>query len=118
MKYIKQFLIIITISFIGELLNKAIPLPVPASVYGMLLMFFCLHFKIFSVSSVKEVSSFLIDIMPVLFIPTAVGLMVSWDLLQQMLPAIILSVLATIVVMAVSGIVTQYIIRKNKEDIK
>ena len=38
MKYIPQFLYILSFSFIGEILQKAIPLPIPASIYGMVLM--------------------------------------------------------------------------------
>ena len=37
MKYIHQFLIIMAISFIGELLSL-LPLPVPASVYGLFIL--------------------------------------------------------------------------------
>lgn len=36
MKYIKQLLIILIISCIGELLNFFIPLPIPGSIYGMI----------------------------------------------------------------------------------
>ena len=47
MKFLKQFTIILIVSFIGEILNHLIPLPVPASIYGLVIMFACLKFKIF-----------------------------------------------------------------------
>ena len=78
MKYLKQFLIILVISLIGEILNKLLPLPVPASIYGMVILFAGLLSGIIKLESVKEAGSFLIEIMPVMFIPAGVGLMSSW----------------------------------------
>ena len=72
MKYLKQFLIILVISLIGELLNKLLPLPVPASIYGMVILFIGLLSGVIKLSSVKEAGSFLIEIMPVMFIPAGV----------------------------------------------
>ena len=66
MKYLKQFLIILTISFIGEILNKYIPLPVPASIYGIVIMLLCLLLKIIKLEQVKDAADFLIAIMPVM----------------------------------------------------
>ena len=62
MKYIKQFVIIIAISFIGELLNKLIPLPIPASIYGLVIMFTALKTKIIPLSSIKETGNFFYSI--------------------------------------------------------
>ena len=75
MKYLKQFLIILVISLIGELLNKLLPLPVPASIYGMVILFIGLLSGVIKLSSVKEAGSFLIEIMPVMFIPAGVVIM-------------------------------------------
>ena len=83
MKYIKQFGIILTISFIGELLNKAIPLPIPASIYGMLILFVSLCSGVLKLSHVKETGKFLIAIMPLMFIAPAVGLIDSWNKMQE-----------------------------------
>ena len=74
MKYIHQFLIIMLISFVGELLSF-LPLPIPASVYGLLIMLVGLYTKIIPLSAIEDVADWLILIMPVLFVPSAVGLM-------------------------------------------
>ena len=66
MKYLKQFLIILAISFIGEILKYIVPLPIPASIYGMVIMFICLQTKILKLDDVKSVGKFLIEIMPVI----------------------------------------------------
>lgn len=120
MKYIIQFEIILAISLIGELLNRVIPLPVPASIYGMIILFTALCTGIIKLSAVKEVGTFLISIMPMMFIPASVGLIESWGIMQNFLTAIIvISLVSTLFVVAVTGHVTQFIInRKRKEEKK
>ena len=111
MKYIKQISIILTISFIAELLEFLIPLPIAASIYGLILMLIALTTKIIPLKSVENVADYLIEIMPLMFIPPTVGIMTSFDILRQMLiPLVIISVISTILIMAVTGKVTQFII--------
>lgn len=119
MKYLKQFLIILVISLVGELMNKFIPLPVPASIYGMVILFIGLLSGLIKLDSVKEAGRFLIEIMPVMFIPAGVGLMSSWlNLKPILLPVCIITVVTIFTVMAVSGHVTQFIVKhSNKKDI-
>ena len=119
MKYIRQFMIILFISFIGEMLNHYIPLPVPASIYGIVIMFICLLTGIIKVEHIKEASKFLIEIMPLVFIPAAVGLINSWGLISSKWYMYVTVIIATtVLVMAVSGLMTQFAIRfedKNKK---
>ena len=111
MKFIKQFSIILIISLIGEALHYFIPLPVPASIYGLLIMLAGL-----CTNSVREASFFLIDIMPLMFIPAAVGLLDSWGLLRPILvPFLVITLVSTVVVMVVTGKITQFFIRSDKE---
>lgn len=114
MKFVLQFLIIMAFSFLGELLHHFIPLPVPASIYGILLLFLALELKVLKVSDIKETSSFLIAIMPIMFLPPAVGVLESWEMLRTSLfPFITVTLVSTVVVMAVAGRVTQRIIRRG-----
>ena len=115
MKFIKQFGIILAISFIGEIMNYLIPLPVPASIYGLVLMLLCLHFGIVHIDSVKDSGKFLIEIMPLMFIPAAVGLIESWKTIGSKIGTyLIRTVLSTIFVMIVAGHTTQAFIRFSK----
>ena len=114
MKYVFQFLIIMVFAFVGELLHFFIPLPIPASIYGIVLLFLALELKVVKVSDIEQTSSFLIAIMPLMFLPPAVGVIESWDLIQgAWLPYVVVTVVSTVVVMAVSGRVTQRIISKG-----
>ncbi|MCM1084525.1 MAG: CidA/LrgA family protein [Clostridium sp.] len=113
MRYVKQFSIIIMISFAGELLKELLPFSVPASIYGLVLMLLALMTGMIKVEQVNDVSTFLLDIMPIMFIPASVGLMESWHVMQSILiPAAILCIVGTPIVMVVSGRVTQNVINR------
>lgn len=115
MKYIKQFSVILSISFIAELLEVIIPLPIAASIYGLVLMLVGLMTKIIPLESVEGAADLLVEIMPVLFIPPAVGIMTSFDTLKMLfIPLTVIIVLSTILIMAVTGSVTQQIILLGK----
>lgn len=115
MKYIKELLIILLISFIGEALSMLIPIPVPGCVYGLVLMFVLLCTHIIKLESVKTTAHYLVEIMPLMFIPAGVGLIDSFESLKPMLVSIsIITIVTTILVMAVTGLVAKAIVsRKN-----
>ena len=116
MRYLKQFMIIIAISFLGEVLKSLTDLSIPASIYGMVLMFLALLLKIIKVSDIKETSTFLIEIMPIMFVPAGVGLMASWGALQSiLLQVVVITVVTTILVIGITGLVTQVFIRGEKK---
>ena len=119
MKWMKQFGIILLVSFVGEVLEKWIPLPIPASIYGIILLFLCLKLRIISHESVHETGKFLIEIMPLMFIPAGVGLIDSWGELRPiLLPVIVLLLVSTVLVMGVSGQVTQQMMHHGKKEDK
>ena len=91
MKYVRQLLIILFVSFLGELLKYIIPLSIPASIY-------------------------LIEIMPLMFVPAGVGLLDSWGALQSIwIQVVVITLISTVIVMGVSGSITQFVIRKGKK---
>lgn len=117
MKYLYQFLIILGFTFLGELLNWLIPLPIPAAVYGLLLLFLALQLKIVKLEHLQPCGSLLPGIMGFLFVAPSVNLLGSWNRIAPNLVAITITVvISTIVVFGVSGIVTQLLTRK-KEDL-
>ena len=116
MKFVRQFMIILAISFVGELLHALMPLPVPASIYGLVLMLIGLQTGILPLSAVNEAGGFLIEIMPMLFIPAGAGLMVSWgDLKPVLVPIMITIVVTTVLVMGVSGRTAQFVLKKEEK---
>ena len=111
MKYICQFVIILSVTLLGEFLNAVVPLPVPASIYGLVLMLAGLVTKLIPLHAVKETGKFLLDIMPLLFVPAAVGLIDTWGVLRPVLVPVTVTVLVST---AASGRVTQAVIRFSK----
>ena len=108
MKYIKQFLWILVFTFIGEALNALIPLPIPAAVYGLVLLFIALCTGFLKAEAIKETADFLISIFPVLFISLAVKISEYWGLIAPHLgPLLIILVTSTVVIFFISGAITK-----------
>lgn len=114
MKYLFQFTIIGVITAIGELLNLLLPLPVPASIYGLVLLFVLLCTKIIRLDQVEHAADFFLTIMPILFVPATVKLMGYWDVLKDNVVGLIIScVVSTVLVMGVTGSIAQFIMKKS-----
>lgn len=117
MKYLFQLLIIFSFSLVGEILNRLIPIPIPASIYGIILLFTALELKWLKVSQIRETSNFLIATMPVMFLPAAVGILTAWDYVRAHLwQYCFVMFFSTLVVMATAGIVTQWVIRRHNQN--
>lgn len=115
MKYVNQFLIILGFSFVGELIHAALPLPVPASVYGLVLLFVCLQAGIVKLNQVEQAADFFLQIMPVLFISASVSLMnIISDILGSLAAIVIITAVSTFVVMGVTGKTAQFMIEKKE----
>ena len=107
-KYIFQFARITAFCLAGEVLAVVLPLPIPASVYGLLLMVAALKTGVLKLDQVRETGLFLTGIFPLLFVPAAAGVMeLGSRLMNLLLPAVLAIVPITALVMAVTGMVAQ-----------
>ena len=114
MKYISQFLIILGFTFAGEALQRLVPISIPASVWGLALLFLALCLKIVKVDQVKDVGGFLSSLLPVLFVSPTVGIVEHWSLVQpQLLPIALLLLASTVLTFGISGSITQWLSRKG-----
>jgi len=119
MKYLKQIFWILLFTFLGELLEALIPMPIPAGIYGLLLLFAALCTRILPLSAVIDAGKYLISVMTILFLPATVGLMKSWSVLKPIwVPFLVICVVSTAIVMIGAGWITQLVLRrkKGKED--
>ena len=115
MKYLPQFLYILLFTLLGEVLQAVIPLPIPAAIYGLVLLLIALSTGLLKEEKVADASNFLISIMPILYIPACVRILEYWGVISQNLAAILtVCVVSTVLVFAVSGWVTQWML-KGKE---
>ena len=115
-KYIFQFARITAFCLAGEVLAAVLPLPIPASVYGLLLLAAALKFGVLKLDQVRETGLFLTGIFPLLFVPAAAGVMDLWaELHAMLLPVLIALVPVTFLVMATAGRVTQRFAKAEPE---
>ena len=114
MKYLKQVLIILAFTGLGEALAYLIPLPIPAAIYGLVLMLCALLTGLLKAQHVRESANFLISIMPVLYVPICVKILEYWGVISQNAAAIIsLTVISTFLVFAVAGLLTQALMKRG-----
>lgn len=115
MKHLGQIAIIAGVSLFGELLGYWIPLPVPGSIYGLLLMLFLLGTKVIRLRQVKTVSGWLISLMPVMFVGPTVGLMTSYESYKSFLiPVIVICIVTTVITMGVTGVSAQFMMFRHR----
>lgn len=115
LKYFPQFVIILAFSLLGELLQALIPLPSPASIYGMVLLFLALCTGLLKQEKVAVAADWLISVMPVLFIAPAANILAHFDLIApDLLSIVAILVLSTFVIFSVAGLVTRLLIRKGE----
>ena len=116
MKLIYEFARIAAFCFVGEVCHLVLPLPIPASVYGLMLLLAALRFGVVKLEQVRTAALFLTGIFPLLFVPAAAGVMDLWADLQAMLVPVLLALIPiTILVMTVSGCVTQRLAERKEK---
>ena len=115
MKYLAQLTIILAVSLVSEALGYFIPLPVPASVYGLVIMFLLLWTKVIKLSQVENVADFFLQIMPFFFVAPTVGLVTSFDAIRgNVLWLVLMCFISTVVTIAVTGTVAQLVMKLMK----
>lgn len=114
MKYLSQFLIIMGFTLVGEVLQRVVPIPIPAAVYGLVLLLLALCLKLVRLEQVKEVGGFLTSILPVLFVSPAVSIAEYWGLIAPNILTLCLIIFATTaLVFGIAGVVTQALEKKG-----
>lgn len=115
MRYFRQFVIIMLVTCIGEVLHYLLPLPIPASIYGLVIMLLLLVTRVVKLENVEKTADRLVELMPLMFIPAGVGLVVSWADLQSMLvPVLVITLAVTVIVMIVTGKVSDWLLSRTK----
>jgi holin-like protein len=111
-QYLKQLMVIIAFSLVGQALEKLVPLPVPAAVYGLVLLLLALLSGLVKVEKVKVAADFLISVMPVLFIAPAVKVLEYWGIVAPNAVAILVIIIFTTgAVFGISGLVTKWLMK-------
>ncbi|WP_130836278.1 CidA/LrgA family protein [Lachnoclostridium sp. Marseille-P6806] len=116
MRYLFQFIRMMAFCFLGEMMHWLLPFPIPASIYGLVLLIAALKLGIVCLDEIREVGNFLTGIFPILFVPAAAGVMNLWGQLRELAVPIGLAVIPiTAAVMAAAGRVTQVVAERRPE---
>ena len=116
MKFLYTFVIILVFTFLGELLNYFLPFPIPASVYGLILLFLALRAGIVKLEKIESLGSTMVGLLPLLFVPPVVNLLGCWDTVRQNLLAIMgIIALSTVLIFGISGKLSQMVIDRKGE---
>ena len=116
MKYLTQFLRILAFTLAGELLQRLVPLPIPASVYGLVLLFAALNTGLVKLEQVKDAGGFLSSILPILFVSPAVGILDNWEAIRgALIPILALTLLSTVLTFGIAGRATQAMMGKEEK---
>ena len=114
MKYLSQILTILGFTLVGEALQRLIPLAIPASVWGLALLFAALCLKIVKVEQVEDVGAFLRSLLPLLFVAPTVGIAEHWDLIRnQLLPIALLLLGSTAATFGIAGGIAKALMKKG-----
>ncbi len=117
MKYLHQAVTIAAITFVAEIVKYFVPLPVPASIYGLVLLFVLLKSGVLKLEQIEDVGGLLLEWMPLLLVPASVSFLTVLDTIQGMLlPVLVMGFVGTTVVMIVTGGVSQWVIRRKEKD--
>jgi len=117
LKYLTQFFWILLFCALGEVLAAVIPFPIPAAIYGLVLLFLALSFKIIRLEQVSDTAKFLIRVMGVFFVSPVVNILAYWGVIAPNVGSICVIILVTtVLVFAVSGLVTKALLGKEKAD--
>jgi len=106
MKYIKQFVIIVLICLIGELIVSFLPFAFPGNIMAMILLVVCLVSRVVKEEYIKETSDFLLEIIGLFIVPVAVGMIAHFEIIRSVGIQLLLISLITLVLTFASCAVT------------
>lgn len=113
MPLLKQLGIIVGICLAGELLNKIFKIPIPGNVLGLIILLALLTTGMIKLEKIEKISKFLLDHLAFFFVPSAANILNNLDLIQsQWLPIMGVILISTVIVMTVTGLTVQFLIRR------
>lgn len=114
-----QVLFLHVFLFLGIALKQILPLPIPGSMFGLLLLFLALNFNIVKIEWVEQGAGWLLAELLLFFVPSAVGIVNYQEIISvQGLGIVLLITISTIIVMGITGITADKIAVWKKSDLK
>ncbi|MBC9874073.1 antiholin-like murein hydrolase modulator LrgA [Macrococcoides bohemicum] len=121
--FFHQAIVISVILLISKIIESFIPIPMPASVIGLVLLFICLSTGIVKLGQVERVGTALTDNIGLLFVPAGISVVKSLGLISEH-PFLIIGLIfiSTLLLLLCTGFFSQMIVmtteRKEKSSVK
>lgn len=113
--YGRSFLILFLCLWVGNFISKILPIAIPGSIIGLLILFFLLAFQLIPTRWVRNGCNLFMRYMTILFIPAAMGIMDNYvNLINGWAPILISSIASTFIVMLFVGWLTQHLHQRSK----
>lgn len=110
-----QVLFIHLFLFLGAALKEVIPLPIPASMFGLILLFLALYLKIIKLEWVEKGAKWLMAELLLFFVPSAVGIVNYDDILSLQGAEIVLLIgVSTMIVLGMTALVAEKITGRKR----
>lgn len=113
---VAQIGIIIVFYIVGQAIVNFTGIIIPGSIIGLVLLWLALFFKILNVKYIQKGASFLLAFLTLFFIPSTVAVINYPELLTVSGGLLIIAVIvSTLISLAVSGKVSQFIEKKEQQ---
>lgn len=117
MKELKGFFILMLCFYLGDILQKSLHLIAPGAVIGMAILLISLLTKVVKLSDVEVSANFIVANMMLTFIPGGVKLIaVKDELFSNIVPILVILIVATLVTMLVTGYVVEFLIKMGRKN--
>lgn len=108
--YLRSFAILYAMLYIGEWLASMISVGIPASIFGLLLLFFGLTSNLIKLDWIYSGASLLNRYMAILFAPISVGIIEYADLLASQAQALVIpNIISTMTLLVFGGLLADYL---------
>lgn len=112
--FFHQALVIAIIMFISNIIESFMPVPMPASVIGLVLLFIALCTGIVKLGEVEKIGTTLTNNIGFLFVPAGVSVINSLGVLSTSpILIILLIIISTLLLLLCTGFLSQMIITKS-----
>ena len=97
MKILTQLALIFDITLLGSVISGYLPIPIPGSVIGLILLFVLLNTRILKKEHIADTATFLIRNFSLFFIPSSLVLLtVLPDIMEELFFFLLVSILSSI----------------------
>lgn len=112
MKESKGFLLLLICLFIGNIISLLLPISIPGSIIGMILMLIFLTTNWIKLEQVEDISKILIAHMVIIFMPGTINLISIYpEIAPYLIKLLLIAAFTTILVIVATGFTVQKMIQ-------